>query len=92
MKYVYWETEIDWARRVLLPVDETIIPLPVPIATIDLKPSYYGEVFGYIYPLEKSLQALRYNVLSSEQGQSIIEDEVKKLGYEVLPDKLRILL
>lgn len=89
MKYVYWKTEIDYTHRLLL-VDETIIPYA--IAVIDLKPSYYGEIFGYIYPLGKSLQALRYNVLSSEQGQSIIEDEVKKLGYEVLPDKLRILL
>jgi hypothetical protein len=82
MKYVHWIEYNDYWS--LCPLDETGI-----VACI-WKIDYYSHL--YIPAAPKSIFTLTRNAKSIEEGKKIIEEEVNKLGYELLPKKLEILL
>jgi hypothetical protein len=70
------------------------------LCTIDYKPDIVACIwktyyFSYLYDgktLPTPLPSLTRNAKSIEDGKNIVEEEVEKLGYKILPKELEILL
>jgi hypothetical protein len=79
MKYVHWIELKQWY---------SLVPIQGGIVACLWKNSYYS----YIYSGAECRALGILKCKSIEDGKKIIEIEVKKLGYEMLPEKLEILL